>query len=220
MQQLSLFTYLPFIELLILFLLSRALFTRLAWFLQSFLKKQNWIYYLLAILFLPGTYIHELSHYLVAKILFVRTFGITLRPKIERNSIKMGSVEIAQTDFIRRFLIGSAPFTVGVMLLVGSMYALVINNWHMHPLFAALEVLFVFQVGNTLFMSSKDWEGAWKIIVLLCIIGLILYIVGFPMQWVLVILISREELFKTITFYLAVPIGIDILAIIVLSLLV
>lgn len=182
------------------------------------MKRQNWIYYLLAILFLPGTYIHELSHYVVAKILFVPTFGITLRPKIERNSIKMGSVEIAQTDFIRRFLIGSAPFTVGIILLVGSMYALVLNNWHMHPVFAALEMLFVFQVGNTMFMSKKDWEGTWKIIMLLCVVGVIMYIIKFPVSWGFDVIESQQELFKTISFYLAVPLGIDILAIIMLSL--
>ncbi len=218
LQQLSLFTWLPFIEILLLFLLSRALFTRLAWFLQSFMKRQNWVYYLLAILFLPGTYIHELSHYIVAKFLFVKTFGMTLRPKIGKNTIRMGSVEIQSTDFIRRFLIGSAPFTVGVSLLVGSMYALVSNNWHTHPLFVFLEILFVFQVGNTMFMSKKDWEGTWKVLVLLIFTGIILYGIGFPTQWIFDSITNSEAFFKTASFYLAVPIGIDILAIILLSL--
>jgi hypothetical protein len=182
------------------------------------MKRQNWIYYLLAILFLPGTYIHELSHYIVAKLLFVPTFGMTLRPKIEKNYIKMGSVEIAQTDFIRRFLIGSAPFTVGAALLVGSMYVLVVNDWHRHPLFAALEMLFVFQVGNTMFMSKKDWEGAWKVMVLFGFIMLGIYGFGLPVQWILDVIQAQHEFFKTISFYLAVPIVIDILAVIALSL--
>ena len=58
-------------------------------------------------LLLPGTALHELSHWLVAKALGVGTGGLSLRPRAQRGSIiRFGAVQIRQTDALRESLIG------------------------------------------------------------------------------------------------------------------
>jgi hypothetical protein len=71
-----------------------------------------------AILFFPGVFLHELSHFVMAKILRVRTGKISLIPKsLPNGRIQMGFVETAQTDIVRDSLIGLAPLIAGSSFL-------------------------------------------------------------------------------------------------------
>src|SRR5438132_14094702 len=76
------------------------------------------VMHLLAILFLPGTFIHEFSHYLMCVILRVKVFGMSLFPKpLGNNVIKMGGLEHARTNFLFDLLIGAGPFIFGNIIL-------------------------------------------------------------------------------------------------------
>lgn len=216
-QQVLLFAV-PLLELLFLSLLSRVLFTRLAWFLQSFMKKSKWVYYFLAFLFLPGTYIHELSHYMMARILFVQTFHVSLFPKIDGDTVRLGSVEVGKSDFIRRFFVGAAPFLFGTSFLISFMYLSVTNKWYTTFLGGTISVFAIFEIGNTMFMSKKDWEGAWRMGLFLLAIGFFIYIFGINTQKVLEFIEVNQEFTMSIIYFLAVPIAIDILLIVLLSL--
>lgn len=79
----------------------------------------NIYFYLLA----PGVVLHELSHWLVAKLLLVRTGDVALfRPgKNQRAAgpkITLGYVEVFRTDPFRQSIIGLAPLPVGVLVLL------------------------------------------------------------------------------------------------------
>lgn len=80
-----------------------------------------WFY---SLAFFPGTVIHELSHYFMAKILFVKTGEINLWPKQEGGYLTLGYVVIRKTDPLRSFLVGLAPFFVGLAAT-----AIVSNYW-------------------------------------------------------------------------------------------
>src|SRR5512141_2729677 len=70
---------------------------------------------LLFYLLLPGVLLHEGSHYLMAKLLFVRTHGFQVGVgKARKRQISLGSVNVERSDPIRESLIGVAPFAVGV----------------------------------------------------------------------------------------------------------
>lgn len=77
--------------------------------------------HLYALLMLPGTLIHELSHFIVAKLLGVRTGRISLRPHPSPDGHwwQLGNIRVAETDIVRGSLIGLAPLLVGSALLVG-----------------------------------------------------------------------------------------------------
>jgi hypothetical protein len=69
---------------------------------------------LFSILFLPGVLLHEVSHYLTAHMLGVRTGGISLFPRpLDDGRLQMGYVETAKTDVLRDALIGLAPLLAG-----------------------------------------------------------------------------------------------------------
>lgn len=90
---------------------------------------------LFSLLFFPGVFIHELSHYLMAKILRVRTRGLSLIPHtLPDGRLQMGYVEIEATDIVRDSLIGLAPLIAGTLFVA---YA-GINRLHLHTLWDVL----------------------------------------------------------------------------------
>jgi hypothetical protein len=71
-----------------------------------------------SILFFPGVLLHETSHFLMAKILRVRTAKFSVIPKPMSNGrLQMGYVEVEKTDFIRDSLIGLAPLIAGTLFI-------------------------------------------------------------------------------------------------------
>ena len=67
-----------------------------------------------AMLFFPGVFLHELSHFLMAKILRVRTGKFSLIPAtLPDGGLQMGYVETEKTDIVRDSLIGLAPLIAG-----------------------------------------------------------------------------------------------------------
>jgi hypothetical protein len=69
---------------------------------------------LFSIIFFPGILLHEGSHYVVARLLGVRTGKFSLIPhQIEKGKLRLGFVETAQTDWLRDALIGTAPLLSG-----------------------------------------------------------------------------------------------------------
>jgi hypothetical protein len=75
-------------------------------------------------LLLPGTFLHELSHLVAAKLLGVRTGALTLQPKPQRSgAVQFGSVTYQKSDPVRESLIGLAP------LLVGSVVVALLAHW-------------------------------------------------------------------------------------------
>lgn len=79
--------------------------------------NQNVSIGLLSLLLFPGVMIHELSHYLAAKILLVKINKFSLIPKsMKNNTVRLGFVETDQTDIVRDTLIGMAPLLSGMII--------------------------------------------------------------------------------------------------------
>jgi hypothetical protein len=73
---------------------------------------------LFSLLFLPGVFVHETSHFLMARLLRVKTGKLSLIPKkLENGRIQLGYVETASTDFVRDALIGAAPLLAGCLFI-------------------------------------------------------------------------------------------------------
>ncbi|GAB4458019.1 MAG: hypothetical protein OHK0041_22850 [Anaerolineales bacterium] len=70
------------------------------------------------ILFLPGVFLHELSHFLTAKLLRVRTGGFSVIPRaLPDGRLQLGYVETARSDMLRDSLIGAAPLIFGTLFV-------------------------------------------------------------------------------------------------------
>lgn len=69
---------------------------------------------LFSLMFLPGVFLHELSHFLTAKLLRVPTGRFSVFPReLGNNRLQMGFVEVAVSDPVRESLIGAAPLLTG-----------------------------------------------------------------------------------------------------------
>ena len=105
-------------------------------------RRQTLSLGLFSLLFFPGVLLHELSHYVMAFLLRVRTGRFSLLPSLTPDSkLRLGYVETVPTDIFREALIGAAPLITGG-LVVGY---LGINRLGLGPVAAAL--------------GQADWSG-------------------------------------------------------------
>src|SRR3989344_5460758 len=113
------YLFLLLLEITVLYLLSRRVVRSVYRFFFQVTRRRTLGMYLFAILFLPGTFIHEISHFLAALFLLVPVGNLELIPKFkeEGGGVDLGSVAIGKTDPIRRFLIGVAPFVFGLFII-------------------------------------------------------------------------------------------------------
>jgi len=199
-----------FLEIVALFLLSRRI--------SKVFSKVMSINFL-SFLFLPGIIIHELSHMLIAVILFVPVGDMEFTPKKSDNGLKLGSVEIAKTDPIRRSIIGFAPVFVGLIIILGIVYLFTSNilffkdkEVYIFAVAVAGFIYLLFAVSNTMFSSRADMEGTIEILIALLIIFILVYAVGFRWQLSFEKILTKElfEVIRKSTIFLLVPIVIDL----------
>ena len=109
-----------------------------------------------SILFLPGVLLHEFSHFLMAKLLGVRTQGFSIVPRMmPEGYLRMGYVEVSESDIVRDSLIGAAPLIVG-MLAIAYMAIVPLD---LVPLWEVLRngQMGLFWLGITLLPGIKDF---------------------------------------------------------------
>src|SRR3972149_1644635 len=69
---------------------------------------------LFSLLFFPGVLLHEMSHYITARLLGVKTGRFSLLPTpLPDGRLRLGFVEAESVDFVRDALIGAAPLLTG-----------------------------------------------------------------------------------------------------------
>jgi hypothetical protein len=155
--------------------------------------RQSWAVILYALVLFPGVLLHELSHWLVANLLGVRTGAISLLPRQQRDgSIQLGYVEYyrhRRLDPLRESLIGGAPLITGtlVILLIGIRVFDVpglrsaLASGEATTLTRALTELFntpdfflwlylIFAVSNAMLPSPSD-RRAWPAFIFLLLLG-------------------------------------------------
>ena len=91
---------------------------------------------LFSILFLPGILLHELSHFVMARLLRVQTGSVSVFPQISADGrLILGYVETARSDFLRDSLIGAAPLIAGSVFVA---YASIVH-FEILPLWGFLQ---------------------------------------------------------------------------------
>ena len=123
-QNLFLLSTLLFIQSTTIFFLSRQNIKQLFFIFKKILShKKNYhqktIYKIISLIFLPGTIVHELSHFFAAIVLFLPVKDIQIFPKFEEGQIKLGHVLYVKKDFLRGILVGVAPFFGALFLFFG-----------------------------------------------------------------------------------------------------
>jgi hypothetical protein len=111
---------------------------------------------LFSLLFFPGVFIHETSHFLMAKLLGVRTRGFSLFPNtMPDGRLQMGYVETEPTDIVRDSLVGLSPLIAGSLFVAyaGS------NRLHLYTLWDVLRngQFDLFWMGVSMLPMIKDF---------------------------------------------------------------
>ncbi|MEO8355227.1 MAG: hypothetical protein ABI621_04890 [Chloroflexota bacterium] len=133
-----------------------------------------------SIIFLPGVFLHEASHYVMAKVLRVPTGRFSVLPKsLPEGRLQLGYVETGKADIIRDSLIGAAPLIVGTLFVaIVAMYRFemrvlwdVLRNGQLNLFWMGVRALpnvldfyvwfyLVFAVSSTMMPSESD-RHAW-----------------------------------------------------------
>ncbi|MFC1710179.1 hypothetical protein ACFL0F_00770 [Patescibacteria group bacterium] len=203
--------------LALMYFLSRGITQSFSLLFFRITKNRTLTHNLLAISFLPGIFLHEIAHFLMALILFVPVGQIELKPEIlEGGKVRMGSVPVAKTDFLRRFFIGVAPLIVGVSVIFLGLYYLPLNEYIPEIIAYILTFYLVFAVGNTMFMSKSDMEGSWVLLVFIFVIVITLYFLGVRISINPESFISNNVtlILKQGVFFFSILVGVDLLVLI------
>lgn len=207
--------------LFLLFLFSQLIHKDISRVLFRLTHNKKLTIYIMAFLFFPGTLIHELAHFLMAHLLFVPTGTVSLLPKITGDHVTLGSVEIAKRDPLRRLLIGAAPFLLGTTLLLLSLFFAEKYNIWGELSYTLLVIYLLFELGNTMFSSRKDMEGALSIIIFCLILGVTLQLLGFQLLAAFKALLADDglnALFQKGSLYLLYPLGVNLILLLLLRL--
>lgn len=215
-----------FLEIIILFLLSKVLPSFLTQIFYFFVRSHKVAIWLLSIIFLPGTLVHEMAHLLVAGVMLVPVGDISLMPQIHEEGVKLGHVEIAKTDPVRRALIGFAPVFVGLGMLIGIIYFANSQFFDkgIYPIWLIITIFYLeIVIGNTMFSSRKDLEGTLGVVVVVVAILGALYLLGFENFFVFLkrsLIDNNLSFYQNFAYFLAIPVIGDILVYILAKLLV
>ncbi|MDH3674825.1 MAG: hypothetical protein OES12_04955 [Anaerolineae bacterium] len=164
-----------------------------AFLLTGNINVAMWFFW---VLFLPGTLLHEVSHWLTANLLRVKTGRLTLWPKYKRGGqLQMGAVQVDVADPFRHSLIGLAPLIFGsvAVLIIGlgwldlEQIGLALTTGNLETIWQAvvdtlsvpdiwLWLYLIFAISNAMLPSTSDRES-WRAV--LIYVGLaILFAVG------------------------------------------
>jgi len=148
----------------------------------------------------------------MAKLLLVRVGRFSIRPKKHEQEVVLGSVAIEKVDIVRRLMIGAAPVFFGIIILFLAIYISVSNTFYKDWKITFFVSYLVFSIGNTMFSSKKDIEGAWKVALATVLIFLVFNVFGvrFYFENDSVLMVKIVEVVKLANLYFLVPIFIDL----------
>lgn len=144
------------------------------------------------LLLLPGVLVHELSHWLAAKLLRVPTGPITIGPSSKGKGVtRLGSVSMAKADPLREGIIGMAPLTTGSVLILVIAYHVfglagppdLVVDLNPGAVLSMLQgylsvpnlwlwVYLIFSISNAMLPSESDRQ-AWLSLALYCCLAVV-----------------------------------------------
>lgn len=160
-------------SIILIFVFSKNVINELYLFIHRITKSKTITVYFLALLYAPGTILHEMSHFFSAAGLLLPVRSIDLVPEVTEQGIKMGSVSYVRKDFFRGLLVGIAPFFAGLFFfyVVASVELDTMSVW-----FRIIVAYLMFVISASMFSSPQDLVDLVFIIPFILIILLLLYI--------------------------------------------
>jgi hypothetical protein len=100
---------------------QRWLHREMMWVFLLLTRREDIAITVFSLLFIPGVFLHEASHFIAARLLGVRTGKFSLLPSTTKDGrLRLGYVQTASTDIFRDALIGTAPLITGGLFVTYS----------------------------------------------------------------------------------------------------
>ncbi len=198
-----------------LFIVSRLTIDEIFGALNLITKNKGTVYWLVSLIFFPGTTIHELAHFFMATILLVRVREFKIFPEWQNNHIKLGFVSMEKRDFLRGILIGIAPIFAGFgFFWFLSVFKIFPNS---NLLLNAVIVYLIFCISTMMFSSREDLKELINTIPILILVGLSLYIFNVKADLNLLLNSTLIKIIKDINIYLFYSLIINIISVVVIK---
>jgi hypothetical protein len=193
---------------------------------------------LLWFVLLPGVLLHEVGHWLMAKLLGVPTGRLRLTPTVQGKQVVLGSVEVQRTDPVRDSLVGLAPFLAGTLALLaigywvfdaaalglawergawGQMGELLLGAFRVNDAWLWLYLLVA--VSNAMMPSPSDRESWRLVLVYLAIVAAIMAVFGWLPSLPADLVSAISGGLRTLTYAFALALLIDLVFAVGLALL-
>lgn len=176
---------------------------------------------IVAVLFFPGTLVHELAHFFSGIILFLKVRGLHLLPSWSHNHLVLGHVTYEKADFFRGFLVGVAPLPAGLITLWAAYEWLIVRggeNWHW-----VLFFYITFTITSTMFSSPSDLTDGAAFLIFSGLVLLTVYLFGVDITGIIRYAISSQNplqpFFDVMILFLGVALAIHVLIIVLFRLL-
>lgn len=205
--------------ILTLFFLSKFLIKEIYSFFYKITRSENFSTNALAFIFFPGVVVHEMSHYLAAVFLLVKTGRISLLPKREGDYVKLGSVSVAKSNIVKEFIIGASPLFIGITIILVIIYFVLQDLSGLNILKMIVSLYGIFILSNTMYASRKDFQAALPFLVSIITVGIVLVILGVRFPFISLEYfpqIDLSRIFHMGSLYLGVPVIIDLTVILAL----
>jgi hypothetical protein len=216
----SLTIFLLFIgELILIYFLAHSVLNYSFSLFRKFSFSDSVIIWLISFLYLPGTILHEISHYFFALILAMHPEEVSILPHIEKNHIRLGHVLYRKhsMDFIRPTIVGIAPFfgAIGLLWVIQSFHLFPGNIWWQTVVFGYL----ILAITANMFSSKQDLVDLIYIFPPFILIGILIYIFGIHIDTQILVNIigSLDTFLKTLQLPLLFSIVVNGILIIIIK---
>lgn len=180
-----------FLGLLVLYLTYRKMTAELSRLIHRLGGSQNVLIWIWSVIFLPGTIIHEVSHFLAASATGTRTGKVEIFPEFIEDILEeeqggkrvaLGYVQTARMNPLQGFLVGIAPLISGLALLVWLAGLMQTSYSASNSLQLALQGYLFFVISNSFFPSWPDISQTLPLIIFTMILALLAWFFGFQLM--------------------------------------
>lgn len=170
-----------FIQLFVLYPVIHKSATELFRLIYVLTHSKDISFACIAVLLLPGTIVHEISHFFAATVLLLPVGEVQIMPEWHDNQIRLGKVTYAKTDAIRSVLVGIAPI-FGAFLVLTFAYL-----FHLFPAsniwLTVLGGYLLYSITANMFSSKQDLVDLIYVIPFIIILGILWYLTGMKMPF-------------------------------------
>ncbi len=129
---------------------------------SNLLTTGNIVFFIIS---LPGTFVHELAHYIVGFILLGKPSNFTIIPKKDGDGYTLGSVSFLNITNLNALPIGLAPLTlipIGMLSFSYSVFYLTKDYWNNNIYIPIILGIIVYSIFTSFIPSPADYRILWS----------------------------------------------------------